>query len=81
METWVHALRSTRVYGEPALEVHLWLDQYWNLDPNDHTHRVVLHNEGGIEKGVKKFGEWARKHIELHIREDDEGESYRIRNI
>ncbi len=71
METWIHCLRSMQMYGETFSEVHYWLDSYWNLIPNDHSHREVLHNKKGIELGVLKFGEQARKHILLHLSDDE----------
>ena len=71
METWIHCLRSMKMFGETFSEVHYWLDQHWNLNPKDHSHREILHNEKGIELGVLKFGEEARKHIYLHL--DDDG--------
>lgn len=74
METWIHSLRSMKEFGESAFEVHCWLDSYWNGEVGNHEHRSVFHNKEGIEKGVRKFGEWARKHIELHL--EDDGVSY-----
>ena len=72
METIRHMMSSMREFNEAAVEVHVWMDQFWNGDPEDHTHRKYLHNEKGIEEGVKKFGEWARKHLELHLKDDRE---------
>jgi len=70
MESWKHCLRSMRMYGESAEEVHYWLDQYWNMVDDDHSHRSILHNHKGVELGVLKFGEDARKHILLHLADD-----------
>jgi len=77
METIWHAMKSMEKYGESAIEVHIWLDKYWNGEPDDHEHRKILHNEKGVEMGVKKFGEYARKHLELHIEDDKKSNSPR----
>ena len=71
METIRHAYSSMQWYGVSALEVHVWLDQYWNGVEGDHSHRKILHNDDGVELGVAKFGEWARPHLLLHIYEDE----------
>ena len=70
METIQHAMKSMKEYGESAIEVHIWLDCYWNGDLTDHTHRTIRHNDWGLEEGIRKFGEWSRKHILLHLHDD-----------
>lgn len=63
-------MKSMQEYGESAIEVHIWIDQYWNGVADDHSHREELHNREGLQKCVEKFGEWSKKHFILHMIDD-----------
>lgn len=65
-----HCDVSRTLFGETGKEYHEWLDQFSKGD-GKHEHRVHLHNREGIELCVKKFGERARKHLEQHLRDDE----------
>lgn len=64
-----HVAHSEEQFGESGEEYHEWIDQYAEFG---YRHRQVLHNKEGIEVGVQLFGERARKHLELHIKDDYE---------
>jgi hypothetical protein len=62
-----HCAHSQELFDEDGAEYHKWIDQYAKYG---YHHRQVLHNQEGIEIGVQLFGEKARKHLELHVRDD-----------
>lgn len=68
-----HVAHSKEVFLEGGEEYHEWIDQYAEFG---YRHRQVLHNKEGVEVGVQLFGERARRHLELHIRDD-----YGVRDV
>jgi len=62
-----HCAHSMECFGEDGAEYHKWIDQYAK---HGYHHRKVLHHKEGIEVGVQLFGEVARKHLSLHVRDD-----------
>ena len=63
-----HMDKSLELFGEDAVEIHSWLDQY--AQSHGWSHRMFLHNKEGIEIGVMIFGEASRRHLEQHIMDD-----------
>ncbi|SHJ16109.1 hypothetical protein SAMN02745165_01653 [Malonomonas rubra DSM 5091] len=61
-----HEKACQEKFGRPWAEVHIFLDQYYELT-RSMTHRVVLHHRKGIEIVVEAFGEEARGPAEQHI--------------
>ena len=64
-----HCKKSIELFGEDGAEYHHWIDQHFK--EKGFSHRNILHNENGIEQGVKIFGEKARKHLVQHLIDDE----------
>ncbi len=63
-----HVKHTLRIYGRPAEEVHIFLDQFF---PKYRiSHRRLLHHRLGVALAVKKFGEEAWGPAERHIVDD-----------
>lgn len=67
----VHCADCIRELGEPFEEVHQWLDELFSMVGSDH--RDVRHNEKGVEKVRKMFGDRAAQAAEIHIMKDEHG--------
>lgn len=62
-----HCRESVALFGEPFIEVHLWLDEFAGTERYGMRHRRVRHHEAGIAEVCRLFGpkasEAARQHI------------------
>ena len=67
-----HCEDCKRELGEEFREVHLWLDELFKyLGPD---HRAYRHNEKGIEKVRKRWGDRAALAALIHIARDQRGD-------
>ena len=63
-----HIKETIKFFGEPFVEVHLFLDQFYkNVGAK---HRQYFHHKQGLELIRKKFGNKAVKVAERHIISD-----------
>lgn len=68
---WIseHCEDCASALGDPFREVNEWLDELFDsLGP---AHRDVRHNELGVEKVRKMWGDRAALAAEIHIRRDE----------
>lgn len=65
----VHCADCQREMGEPFTEVHQWLDELFSMVGSDH--RDIRHNEKGIEKIRKMWGDRAAQAATIHIMKDE----------
>ena len=64
-----HCEDCAAVLGDPCREVNEWLDELFDkLGPD---HRDIRHNEKGVEKVRKMWGDRAALAAEIHIRRDE----------
>ena len=66
-----HCADCARELGEPFQDVNTWLDELFDSIGPDH--RDVRHNERGVEKVRKMFGEKAAQAAIIHIKRDCHG--------
>jgi len=64
-----HCEDCVRELGEPFAEVHEWLDELFALVGSDH--RDIRHNEKGVEKSKKMWGDRAAQAAIIHIFRDE----------
>lgn len=66
---------STRLFGKPYIEIHLWLDEFDGSPECGMRHRRKRHHLAGIEVARKIFGDdvvkAARQHIVTDLRTED----------
>jgi len=66
-----HCADCVRELGESFTEVNVWLDELFALVGSDH--RDIRHNEFGVEKVRKMWGDKAAQAAEIHIKRDEHG--------
>lgn len=66
-----HCKDCIRELGEPFTEVNVWLDELFSIVGSDH--RDIRHNEFGVEKIRKMWGDRAAQAAEIHIKRDELG--------
>lgn len=64
-----HCEDCYRELGDRFEEVNRWLDEWFRVVGPDH--RDLRHNERGVEKVRRKWGDKAAKAAEIHIMKDE----------
>jgi len=70
-----HCEESTRLFGKPFEEVHLWLDEYAST-PLGARHRRKRHHDEGVSQVAKLFGDEAAMAARRHIASDLQEEGW-----
>jgi len=74
-----HYQDCERELGDRFEQVNKWLDEFFEFVGSDH--RDIRHNENGINKVRKMWGERAAKAAEIHIKRDCHGIIPKVDNI
>lgn len=72
-----HCEESTRLFGDPWREVHIWLDAFAGTPEYGMRHRCKRHHEAGIREAVKLFGAAAEPVARQHIISDLKQEGWK----
>ena len=66
-----HCKDCEKILGDRFEQVNMWLDELFELVGPDH--RDIRHNEKGIEKIKKMWGDKSAQAAEIHIKRDEHG--------
>ena len=69
MELQQHIERTRAELDQEWVELHKWLDSYFD-DFHCSAHWLILHHNLGLELAVKRYGEAAREAARIHIIDD-----------
>ena len=71
-----HCDESSRLFGKPFKQVHLWLDKFFST-PLGARHRRKRHHLAGIEEVRRRWGDQAAEVAKRHIISDLTQEGWR----
>ena len=71
-----HCDESTRLFGKPWEEVHLWLDEFAGQPGFGMQHRRVRHHQAGLNEFCRLFGAEAVTVARQHIVSDLQQEGW-----
>ena len=69
MELQQHIERTRVELGQDWVELHKWLDSYFD-EFHSSAHWLILHHKLGLKLAVKRYGEAAREAAKIHILDD-----------
>jgi len=72
-----HCNESTKLFGKPYEEVHLWLDEFHSNELYKMRHRRLRHHEAGINEVIRLFGQEAGAVAKQHIISDLKEEGWK----
>lgn len=74
-----HCEDCKRELGNSFEQVNEWLDEFFEFVGADH--RDIRHNDRGVQKAIKIWGEEAGKAAEIHIKRDCHGSIPKVDNV